>query len=42
MLTCINKFVVQAKNHFNGEEFEIGNKIRGAGLLNDIIEDNFR
>ena len=42
MLNCINKYVKSAKDFFNGEHFEIGMNLTGAGLLNDIIDENFR
>ena len=41
MLNYIDKYVCEAHNLMNGNYFEIGVEIKGAALINEIIEKNF-
>lgn len=42
ILNMINKFTTKSKDFFQGTFFEVGMKMQGAALINDIIDQRFR
>lgn len=42
ILNMINKFTTKSKDFFQGTFFEVGMKMQGAALINDIMDQRFR
>lgn len=42
VLSMINKYTTRAKEYFQGSYFEVGMRMQGAALINDIIDSHFK
>ena len=42
ILSMINKFTSRSKDYFQGNYFEVGMKMQGAAIINEIIDSHFK